>query len=445
MSVKISRTTSTTATSSSRSSKSSTGNKSSSSSSKSSNSKSSSSLTSSSKPSTSKSSGASKSSTKTTSSKTLGASKGVLVEISSKASNPAKTSRKVTGGKTSSSSSCKSTSQNTNKISSSTKNITSSSKNTISNLKSNVNSSIIGAISGTKYIMDAPAIYTKQALKSTVGSSATALAKNPPKDYVPGMPSTDYEKYKKSLEPKFNGKTTAINKMLNNIDKDKSLKLSDDKKTAMLVAGEKLLNKGYEAKFVAGVLGNIISEGTPGLFESSCYSNLDKKPAYLKCMQDDFQYDTKYSGKTIGQVGIKETVKLQKQASTKQHTMMINGKKKLVKDQFGFGMCQFTGSRTGEVLEAYKDYYDKTNDNHPTQAKCAEIEANFMVKELEGSFKEIYKKWKKGDKTVSNAGELICLEYERPYDKKNQASIRADNATAVYNIMKIKNQTNRLI
>lgn len=393
MSVKISHATSTTVTFSSRSSKSGTGNKSSGSSSKS----------------------------------------------SSKVSNPAKASSKISVGKTSSASSSKSTSQNTNKISSSTKNITSSPKNSISNLKSNRNSNTIGVISGTKYIMDAPVIYTKQALKSTIGSSTTLLAKNPPKDYIPGMPSADYEKYKKSLEPKFHGKTAAINQMLNNIEKEKSLKLSDDKKTAMLVAGEKLLNKGYEAKFVAGVLGNIINEGTPGKFESSCYSDLDKKPAYLKCMQDDFQYDTKYSGKTIGQVGIKETVKLQKQASKKQHTVMINGKKKLVKDQFGFGMCQFTGSRTSEVLEAYKDYYDKTNDNHPTQAKCAEIEANFMVKELEGSFKEIYKEWKKGDKTASYAGELICLEYEKPYDMKNQASIRADHAKKVYSIMKKKN------
>ena len=205
-----------------------------------------------------------------------------------------------------------------------------------------------------------------------------------------GMPSRDYEKYKKSLESKFNGKTSAINKMLENIDTDKSLKLSDDKKTAILVASEKLLNKGYDAKFVAGVLGNIMNEGTPGVFESSCYKDANKKPPYLVCMQNDFQYDTKYSGKTIGVVGIKETIKLQKQASKKQHTMIVNGEKKLVHDQFGFGMCQF---------------------------------------------KYIYSDWKKGDKTASSAGSIICFEYEKPHDTENQASIRADNAKKIYNIM----------
>lgn len=80
---------------------------------------------------------------------------------------------------------------------------------TKSSLQSNVNSSIIGAISGAKYIMDAPAIYTSQALKSTIGSSAIAIGKSTAKDYVPGMPSIDYKKYKQSLEPKFNGKTPA--------------------------------------------------------------------------------------------------------------------------------------------------------------------------------------------------------------------------------------------
>lgn len=381
----------------------------------------------------SKSSSSPKSSSKTSSSKASDLSKSDKKAISSKTTSLSKSTAKTSNSKASS------VLKNVNQVSNITKNLT---NNTKSSLKSNVNSCIISAISGAKYIMDAPAIYTSQAMKSTIGSSATALGKNTPKDYVPGgMPSRDYEKYKKSLESKFSGKTSAINKMLENIDTDKSLKLSDDKKTAILVVSEKLLNKGYDAKFVAGVLGNIMNEGTPGVFESSCYKDANKKPPYLVCMQNDFQYDTKYSGKTIGVVGIKETIKLQKQASKKQHTMIVNGEKKLVHDQFGFGMCQFTGDRTSKVLKAYKEFYDNNNkNNHPTQAQCAEIEAGFMVNELESSqFKYIYSDWKKGDKTASSAGSIICFEYEKPHDTENQASIRADNAKKIYNIMKKKN------
>ena len=57
--------------------------------------------------------------------------------------------------------------------------------------------------------------------------------------------------------------------MLSNLDKDKTLGLNPDQKKAMLYAGEKILNDGYDAKFVAGVLANIKHEGEPGLFENS--------------------------------------------------------------------------------------------------------------------------------------------------------------------------------
>ena len=414
MSVRISHASSTTVSSSSRGSKSSS-------------SKAVSSSKSNSKTGGSKAASSSKSNSKTSNSKAAGSSKSNSKSSSSKALTSSKSEKKSTSNKTTSSS------KGTPKTSSGK--VLNTKKNVTNNTKSNVNSSIISTISEVKYIMNAPAIYTSQALKSTIGSSATVLGKNTHKDYVPGMPSRDYEKYKKCLEPKFKGKTPAINRMLNNIDKDNSLKLSDDKKTAMLVAGEKLLNKGYEAKFVAGVLGNIMNEGTPGLFESSCYKDPKKKPPYLVCMQNDFQYDTKYSGKTIGVVGIKETIKLQKQASKKQHTMTVNGEKVLVKDQFGFGMCQFTGSRTSDVLDAYQAYYDKTKINNPTQKQCAVIEADFMISELESDYKQIYDDWKKNDRTAKGAGESICREYERPYDSKKQASERANNATKLYKIM----------
>ena len=50
-----------------------------------------------------------------------------------------------------------------------------------------------------------------------------------------------------------------------------SLGLSNEKKTVMWMAAERLLNDGYEVEFVAGVLGNIQNEGTVGKFESSAY------------------------------------------------------------------------------------------------------------------------------------------------------------------------------
>ncbi|SFR98389.1 hypothetical protein SAMN05661086_03060 [Anaeromicropila populeti] len=334
MSMKVTRTSSTTTSSAKSGSKTSNSTSSSSnkSSSKTSSSKSSSSSKCSSKTSSSKSSTATKSSSKTSSSKSLTSTKSSSKTSSSKSPTSTKSNSNTTTSskstiKKSSSKPISATKTSSNKmlglsaVSSASKmegKIASNSNSTNSTVHSNINR----VISGVKYITDAPIIYTKQALKSTVVSSATALAKNPSKDYVPGMPPSVYEKYKKSLEPKFNGKTPAINKMLDNLDKDTSLKLSDDKKAAILVAGEKLLNEGYEAEFVAGVLGNIMNEGEAGKFESSNYSSEPKsKPDYLIYMDNHFNYGENFSGQNISEVGIKETIKLQKKVEATTYYM----------------------------------------------------------------------------------------------------------------------------
>ena len=298
--------------------------------------------------------------------------------------------------------------------------------------------SIISAVSKTKYIADAPAIYTNKGVKSTIGNtgkSAVCLADNKKKDYVPGgMPSDVYNKIKENEK----AKKASINKMASNLAKDKTLEVTAEQKTTMLVVGEKMLNKGYEAKFVAGVLANIVSEGgVAGKFESSNYSsNPGKKPEYLKNMDKDFDYTKKYSGKNIREVGIRETVKLQEKVSEIKHK---DEKGKVIPDQFGLGICQFTGKRTGDVLGAYQEFYNKTGENHPTKEQCLEIESDFMLKELKGKdFNYIYSEWEKGEKTAYDAGKLFCKEYEKPADGDIQTAERGNDAEKIYKVMKKK-------
>ena len=69
---------------------------------------------------------------------------------------------------------------------------------------------------------------------------------------------------------------------------------SATKTNTMSIIGTVLLNKGYEASFVAGVLGNINHEGNIGMFESSAYiSHPEKEPQYLKYMDKLYSYRTK--------------------------------------------------------------------------------------------------------------------------------------------------------
>lgn len=218
------------------------------------------------------------------------------------------------------------------------------------------------------------------------------------------------------------GNTAAIQKMLDNLKNDTSLGLSSDKKTAMVKAAERLLNDGYEVAFVAGVLGNIQSEGTPGIFESSNYSsNPSAKPAYLKYMDTHFDYRNKFSGRTIREVGVSAAVELAKAAKASGYA-----------GKFGLGMIQWTGSRTLGLLESYQKY---ASSDKPTMEECITAEVNFMADELEGTYSYVYSSWKAGDRTASSAGDIVCRKYEIPSNTSAQAKIRAANATKIYNVM----------
>lgn len=218
------------------------------------------------------------------------------------------------------------------------------------------------------------------------------------------------------------GNTETIQRYLDNLKNNTSLGLSNEKKSAMLAAAEKLLNDGYEVEFVAGVLGNIQNEGTIGKFESSAYiSNPDAEPSYLKYMDEHFDYRKKFSGKSIRDVGISAALELQKNAENSN----FQGK-------FGLGMVQWTGSRTGGLLSYYQKY---ASSDKPTEDECIKAEINFMVDELKSSsYSYIYANWK-NNPTAANAGKFICEEYERPKDKITQSPIRAENAKRIYNIM----------
>ena len=217
------------------------------------------------------------------------------------------------------------------------------------------------------------------------------------------------------------GSTVSIQKMLDNLKNDTSLGISEDKKTAMLKAAERLLNDNYEPEFVAGVLGNIQNEGTPRVFESSAYKTESKKPPYLAYMDNNFDYQNKFSGKSIQEVGIAAAIDLQNKVKASDY-----------EGKFGLGMIQWTGSRTEGLLASYQKY--ATSDK-PTKEECIMAEVNFMADELADNYAKVYSNWKNGDKSASSAGDIICRQYEIPADTDKQARLRAQNANKIYAVM----------
>jgi len=214
----------------------------------------------------------------------------------------------------------------------------------------------------------------------------------------------------------------AIQKMLDNLKNDTSLGLSKEKRTAMVMAAERLLHDKYEPEFVAGVLGNIQNEGTAGKFESSNYkTNPSKEPSYLKYMDSHCNYRNMFSGKSIRDVGISAAINLQKSAKASGY-----------KGKFGLGMIQWTGSRTEGLLKSYQKY---AKGDKPTMEECIKAEVNYMADELKGEFSGVYASWKSGNKTAGSAGEIVCKKYEKPGNMEVEAKNRASNASKIYRVM----------
>jgi len=232
-------------------------------------------------------------------------------------------------------------------------------------------------------------------------------------------------------------------------------------------------DQNYDPKFIAGILGNIACEGTPGYFESSWYSS-DTIPCYLQCMNDNFNYLHDYSGKTLSDIGVNEVIDLMEKVNNKTVIRTLSfevtassADKKCyyLKDgikhykykhdtctpKFGLGMIQWTGSRTDELIHEYNNYKNVSPDHklyitdYPTIEKCRGIESNFMLLELKDEnkeFRKIVKKWEKY-KTPYYAGFRICNDYENPA-KADQRDFRGKVANDIFKAMKGCCKANKL-
>ena len=217
--------------------------------------------------------------------------------------------------------------------------------------------------------------------------------------------------------------------MIENIQK--SSKFNSEKKRTFVVIGRLLLDKGYEATFVAGILANIYYEGSIGRFESSNYkSHPERKPQYLKYMDDLHNYRQKYSGKIVTEVslnGLKELMEKLHSQNWKQ-------------GKFGLGCVQWTGERTRSLVKLYVE--EANGKDKITLDEATRAEGRMIYNELSGNYKKIYNEWKNSNSKKINtsnaayqAGSIICRKYEVPADYKRKGDIRGKMAVDVFNIM----------
>ena len=204
----------------------------------------------------------------------------------------------------------------------------------------------------------------------------------------------------------------------------------DSKKDTLRIIGNLLFDKKCPVSWVAGVLANIYHEGNIGKFESSAYiSKPEKKPQYLKDMDEKYDYRKKYSGKIVTDVSMKELGILLEKLK----------KDNWKKGKFGLGCVQWTGGRTYNL---YKKYAEACNNQDKiTLAQATKAEGNMVIGEFNGDYKYIYNQWNKDNSNKNtataayNAGHIICMKYEVPADTANKAKTRGKTAQNMYEIM----------
>ena len=265
-------------------------------------------------------------------------------------------------------------------------------------------------------------------------------AKSNPEVKSEGNTTTDKPEKQQNSSVDNNKKNEDNDKATNNdiiskLKNDSSLGLPKDKKDAMLDIATILLGEGYESAFVSGVLGNVLAEGVAGHFESSAYiSHPENEPDYLKYMDKHYNYRNEFSGKNISEVGIKKTYDLLKELQKGNY-----------KGKFGLGACQWTGSRTIDLIKCYIEECGLEYDAHgnikseyyPKAQECRRAENKMVVKELNGGYYSVYNNWlskySKKDDAAYYAGWIVCKEYEKP--KADSSDARGKSAAKIYKVM----------
>lgn len=225
-----------------------------------------------------------------------------------------------------------------------------------------------------------------------------------------------------------NNSNISSNEMMKNLTNSNAY---GGKTNAMTIIGQIMLNNGYEAAFVAGLLANIYHEGNFGYFESSKYvSHPEKKPNYLKFMDDNYDYANKYSGKCVTDVNINDLKTLCDKLK----------KDNWNKGKFGLGIIQWTGERTWTLVNHYVAEANGAAKLNMNQVIAAE--GKFVMSELKGGYSSIYNDWKKNnannicsENAAYNAASQICLKYEIPANKDQRAKERGETAKKVFKNM----------
>jgi len=244
----------------------------------------------------------------------------------------------------------------------------------------------------------------------------------------------------------------SINRMMDNLARATNLIPQNLRRDTMVIIGQNMLNNGYEAAFVAGMLANVMGEGNFGQFEIAG-STISSNQAYLNYVVDNHNYRTRFSGRHIHDLSAGTLQDLRNIVSNRINTHGNNA------NLFGLGALQWTnGTR---ILHLIDNYIREAGGSNRTITREQVIRAEnlTLLQQISGEgghtgpppggtgFNswgfDLYAYWRSvnsnnlnSEAATRNAGSSITQRFVRPHDPNgNVARARGDNAVEIFREM----------
>jgi hypothetical protein len=215
--------------------------------------------------------------------------------------------------------------------------------------------------------------------------------------------------------------------MMLNLANDTTINVDGERRDAMVVMGQVLLDEGYESTFVAGMLGNIQREGSFGQFEFA------GNQSYLQYFINYHDYRNRFSGRQIHNVDV-----------TPQELYEITSNSPNATNIFGLGIAQWTHiSRFFPLVNLYIGVTGG-GQRRITRDEAVEAETLMMIQELgeNGTHNAVYRNWRTAnidaldlENAAFDAAHRLCLGYFIPADAQTKAVQRGNDARAILRVM----------
>ena len=233
-----------------------------------------------------------------------------------------------------------------------------------------------------------------------------------------------------------------LNRMMENLANDTTIAVeSSTRRSSMVTIGQGMLDRSFEPAFVAGMLGNVMAEGSIGEFER--VSN----HSYLQYVLNNHDYANRFAGRFVYNMG----------ATLQELYDIISNRTSSAGNNvnlFGLGTMQFTnGSRILHIVENYM--LVSGGGGNITRELAAEAEIITLIQQLEGYGQhtgppqpghgwgfDLYAFWKtrhaanfNTEAAARDAAQLITRLFLRPGAVETAAEIRGNNAVNILRVM----------